>query len=395
MNKSGNWSRVFFGIWMWTAVLCAVMPPVRYSPQARALEGQPLATEQRIRSAAWWPTQSLPRREEYAGPAACAQCHSREAAVQETTPMAKTCVRAGNSKILEGHERLSFRLGQYDYVLTRGGGGNTFSVSNGARSVSVVLEWAFGEGEVGETYVFERRGILYESRLSYFPALRALDFSPGHPHSEPPDLEAALGRPLAANDIHLCFGCHNTAASTAGEFDPDRLIPGVTCEACHGPGAKHVSAMKEGRIADGLTQVVNPGKLDPVDSVEFCGACHRTWTDVLEAGIVGVATVRFQPYRLESSRCWGKGDARITCLACHDPHLPLAREPGSYDKSCLRCHVATEGSSGTPGHPGAACPKGTKNCVTCHMPKYEAPDSHTQFTDHRIRIVGPDRYYPD
>ena len=139
--------------------------------------------------------------------------------------------------------------------------------------------------------------------------------------------------------------------------------------------------MKEGRIAEGLAHVLNPAKLDPVDSVDFCGACHRTWADVMEGGMVGVATVRFQPYRLETSRCWGKGDARITCLACHDPHQPLAHDPGSYDNHCLRCHLAAKGSKGASDHPGAACPRSTKDCATCHMPKYEVPGTHTRFTD--------------
>ena len=309
--------------------------------------------------------------------------------------MAKACVRAADSKILQTHPRLTFHLGPYVYNLTRTGNNSTFSVSNGERSISAVVGWGFGEGEVGETYIFEREGIFYESRLSYFPVLQALDFSPGHPRTTPADLEAAIGLQLNGEDAHRCFGCHNTAASAGGQFDPDRLIAGVTCEACHGPGAKHVSAMKEGRTAEGLTYVLNPARLNPVDSVDFCGACHRTWADVLEAGTVGVRTVRFQPYRLESSRCWGKGDARITCLACHDPHQPLVRDAARYDKACLACHPATKGSTGTADHPGTVCPRSAKDCATCHMPKYEAPDTHTQFTDHRIRVVRLDKYYPD
>ena len=390
MHKVGKRALVFLG-----ATACFAAPFVEGWPQARGLKRQPLATEERIRSAGWWPTKTTPRREEYVGPAACAECHSSEAAVQETTPMAKACVRVADSKTLGAHERLSFRLGRYTYEIVRTASGSLYSVSDGGRSVSAALGWAFGEGEVGETYVFERGGILYEGRLSYFPVLRGTDFTPGQPHSTPPDLEGAIGRPMDSEEARLCFGCHNTASSAGGQFDPDHLIPGVTCEACHGPGATHVSAMKEGRIAAGLTLVLNPAKLDPVDSVDFCGACHRAWADVMEAGMVGIATVRFQPYRLEKSRCWGKGDARITCLACHDPHQPLARDPGSYDDRCLRCHLATKGSKAAFGHPGAACPRGTKNCVTCHMPKYEVPGTHTKFTDHLIGIARSEGSYHD
>jgi hypothetical protein len=77
--------------------------------------------------------------------------------------------------------------------------------------------------------------------------------------------------------------------------------------------------------AKGATEILDPARLDPVDSVDFCGACHHTWQDVVTNGFVntGQFNVRLAPYRLENSRCWGKGDARLTCIACHDPHKPL------------------------------------------------------------------------
>jgi hypothetical protein len=367
----------------------------RSEAQTGDMTGVPSTTEERLQSPGWWPTKHLPQREEYLGPAACAVCHASEAADQKSTPMAKACAPAGSSKHLQAHPRLTFRQGPYTYVLKRTQTGDIFSVTKGEQSISVALAWVLGEGEVGETPVFERDGIYYEGRLSYFPALGALDISPGHPHSVPDDLAAALGFQLTAQDAKFCFGCHNTAAATGGQFHPDRLIPGVTCEACHGPGAKHVAAMKAGQHAQGLDAVLNPAKLGPVDSVDYCGACHRTWSDVLESGATGVRTVRFQPYRLESSRCWGAGDARLTCLACHDPHEPLVRASSAYDAACLRCHSGVGRTEATENSRAIVCPRGTKDCVACHMPKYEAPDTHTEFTDHRIRVVSPDRSYPD
>ena len=35
--------------------------------------------------------------------------------------------------------------------------------------------------------------------------------------------------------------------------------------------------------------------------------------------MTGVANVRFQPYRLISSKCYDAEDSRIRCTACHDP----------------------------------------------------------------------------
>jgi hypothetical protein len=360
-------------------------------PQARGPKGQPLATAERVLAPGWWPTKPTPRREEYVGPAACAECHSSEADVQKTTPMANASVRAANAKALTAHERLSLRSGPYVYDFTRTEGSSVFSVTNGERSVSAVLGWEFGADLVAETYIFERGGTFYEAQLSYFTGLQGLDLTPGHRAASPSDLDGAIGTPLMAVETRLCFGCHTTASSAGGKFDPEHLIPGITCEACHGPGAKHVAAMKAGRIADGLSHILNPAKLSPVDSVDFCGACHRSWADAVENQLEGIGTLRFQPYRLEMSRCWGKGDARLTCLACHDAHQLPVRDSASYDNRCLRCHLGTKASKGASNHPAPACPIGTKNCAGCHMPKVELPGTHAKFTDHWIRIVRAEK----
>jgi formate-dependent nitrite reductase cytochrome c552 subunit len=33
------------------------------------------------------------------------------------------------------------------------------------------------------------------------------------------------------------------------------------------------------------------------------------------------------------------------------------------------------------------CKVAASGCVSCHMPKYEVPQTHTLFTDHEIRMV--------
>jgi hypothetical protein len=152
--------------------------------------------------------------------------------------------------------------------------------------------------------------------------------------------------------------------------------------------------MKAGKINDGRRAILNPRKMSAVASVDFCGACHRTWADVLQTEVTGVANVRFQPYRLESSKCWGRGDARLACYTCHDPHQPLVTATASYDSKCLSCHVAKHGEK-LAEHPGAACPVATSNCASCHMPKVEVPSMHAPFTDHRIRVVRDAAAYPN
>jgi hypothetical protein len=365
-------------------ILCAQEP---------ATIDRQLSTEDRLRKPGWWPTKGAPSRDDYAGPATCAQCHSAIALTQKHSAMASAGTHPANSSILLNHQ-LILHLNPYRYKITQSGGEILYSVGDRTKTSSVPLALAVGAGSrVGQTYLFEKNGTYFESRLSYFSAIQGLDLTPGHTNATPQSLESAAGRPLSGTEAHRCFACHTTASTANYTFAPQHLIPGVTCESCHGPGATHVAAMRAG-IEGGEQLIFNPRRLTPSDSVDFCGACHRTWWDVSSNKDIGILNLRFAPYRLEKSRCWGKGDPRITCVACHDPHKPLAEDPAFYDQRCLACHAAATSSSNA-DHMAAVCPVSKKDCVTCHMSKYDIPGMHYKFTDHWIRITKAGEPYPD
>jgi hypothetical protein len=317
--------------------------------------------------------------------------------------MARTALPVADSDVLAAHDRLTFQTGRITYQIATAAGKSLYTVTDGTHSISALLTWSFGDGHVGQSYLFERDGNFFESRLSYFDTLNGPEFTPGRKLTEPKDLEQAMARPVIASELVRCFACHATASTIADKFDRSRIIPGITCEACHGPGRKHTVAQKlasaEGVVleSDQKTDLIfDPARLNPLDAVDFCGSCHGTWWDVKLAPPVGIANVRAQPYRLEKSRCWGKsGDTRITCTACHDPHQKLVRDTASYDKNCLSCHLAATSMQPTPDHPAPACKVNTKDCASCHMPKYELADFHYRFTDHNIRVVRPDSAYPE
>jgi hypothetical protein len=184
------------------------------------------------------------------------------------------------------------------------------------------------------------------------------------------------------------------------QFDPGRAIPGVTCEACHGPGARHVKAIEAKQLKTAAEAILDPGSFGPVDLVDFCGACHRAPLDVVAAKDYTPLNIRFQPYRLSKSRCWSRPDSSITCVACHDPHEPLMHDAAFYDAKCLACHgraastISTIAVADPPSSRPSTCPVSTNRCVTCHMPKYENSQFHGSFTDHEIRIVHPGDPYP-
>lgn len=351
-----------------------------------------LSTPDRVQDAVWWPTKGTAPRGAYAATSECEKCHADKFV---STEMAKASARFPNPALLDGQPRLSFRQDPYDYEIARSGNDVIESVTDGHSSISRPLFFAFGEGAVGHTYIYEGDGNLYESHVSYYSSIKSLDLTTGHLQLQFADISQALGRRLEPQEAQKCFGCHTTASTTSSQFDPRQAIEGVTCQSCHGPGSKHVQAMMTGEIEQGRRGIVNPGNLDAASSVDFCGACHRTLGDVIQMNVSGVVTVRFQPFRLEESRCWKNAGKRITCVTCHDPHEALMQDSSAYDRVCVSCHSLELTGERRTGEPKVACPVSKTNCVSCHMPKVEIPGMHHAFADHRIRVVNHNDPYPN
>ena len=362
-----------------------------------------MSTEDHLKQPGWWPRKGDASRNDYVGAAACAECHQTEAIGQGQHSMAHTSMPADQSSILKNSDA-QFKLGQYSYKISRNGDKEIYSVTDGTDTFSVPLLWAFGSGSRGQSYLFDRDGQLWEARISFFHD-RGFNITPDHPQGVPKSMALALGRQVPDDERIKCFGCHTVASTTKRHFDPSHPMLGISCEGCHGPGAAHVALAQSGNATPGL--IYNPARLTAAQSVDFCGACHRTWWDA--SLFSGVRTVRFPAFRLEKSKCWGNGDKRVTCVACHNPHRPLDREPAAYDDKCLRCHeskgtthtasksaqqtlltpvAAKNHVQTTAEQPSApACPVATSKCVSCHMPKYEIPSMRNPFTDHKIQIV--------
>lgn len=370
------------------AAFCAVVPA--------SLLAQEL-TEERVQGKDWWPTQGRAPRSEYTGPEACTSCHAAQAASYAGTPMARAAVPAENDQVLSSHAAMAYQLGPYAYSINRTGDQRIYSVTDGTKTISAPLLWAFGQGLgfIGQTYLYRYEGSLYETRVSYYDRLGGLDITPGHERKVPGSLEDAHGNFLHDSVARQCFACHNTASITEDRLTPEQMIIGVTCEACHGPGAKHVALLTAGGKENADKLIFNPTRLKPKVQTDFCGACHRTWWDVKLLDVRGLDNVRFHPYRLQSSRCWTVADQRIACQACHDPHGPPAGTHIDYDEKCMACHAAAASLPEKPAATQKPCPVAKKDCVGCHMPKYEPPAMHFKFTDHWIRVVRADETYPE
>jgi hypothetical protein len=330
------------------------------------------------------PTEVLPD-SEYAGSQACLECHSDKATALKT-PMGRALALPQDAETLRARPWLGFRNGPYSYdIMTTANGSNCF-VTDGKRTISAPIVWAVGNGSVGQTYILQYGRRYVESQVSYYAESRALDTTVGHNPQPPHDLEEAMGSPIPEPALRQCLNCHATSAERDGRLTLNQMSPGIGCERCHGPGAAHIAAVKAGNL--GNLQIINPGHFSVSKATAFCASCHRTRQDVKQFSVPGVGTVRFQAYRLEQSRCYNQDDARLTCTACHNPHLVLEATAISYDSRCLACH---DGSIET----AHRCSVGTHDCVSCHMPKVRVRQANATFTDHRIRIAKPGEPYPN
>jgi len=336
----------------------------------------------------------------YVGPQACARCHQAEMS-QRSTAMGRAMEPAATSAVLRAQPRLTFRSGAYSYEITRKGEQSFYAVSDGTHTISEPILYSFGQGKAGQTYIYRHEGELHESRVSFYRDLKGLDWTMGYQLSTPTSVEDALGRAVKVNEARECFACHSTAAINGLELQLERLIPGITCEACHGPGRDHIAAMDAKRFND--HHIFNPGMMDSDElAQEFCGSCHQSVEKVLTNNQQqGVIRVRFQPYRLFTSRGHDPDDARLRCTACHNPHEDPVQEAAFYDPKCLACHRSSATAKAEVAKPvesasrkDPACPVAQRLCVTCHMPKIEVPGTHFQFTDHRIRTVKPGEPFP-
>lgn len=360
-------------------------------------------TAEHIASERWWPTDSRPPRAAYAGNNACATCHADVVRSQQHSEMAQTLRPAEQSPVLQQHLKDSYLLGSYKYTLNRPGNLVQVHVTDTTGSQAAALEWAFGSGEVGQSYLWRAPdGSFREGRFNFFASLRGFAATPGRLHGEPVDLGMALGRRVEAFEARTCFSCHTTALTADSGLSHQEILAGIGCEACHGPGKEHIAAMQANADAPD-TRIVSPEHMSPEQSVDLCGACHSTAWDVRLMGATGTQTVRFPAYRLEKSRCWGAhGDDRLTCPACHNPHAPLQRDVTAYDRACLQCHATSHPNAAQATVAAAkevssakACPVASTKCVSCHMQKVELPELHANFTDHMIRVVRSRDAVPD
>ena len=237
--------------------------------------------------------------------------------------------------------------------------------------------WAFGAGEKATTYVSQKDAeTIVEHGLTYYAATKSLGITPGHETAT--DTAYRTFDPVGT--ALRCFRCHSTGpVNLLAGYKVQPSEPGVHCEACHGPGLKHVNA-KHVAAKGAPGSILNPKRLGAAGLNELCGACHRQASELDNENDWNNAwNVRHQPQYLHRAACFRNSNGALSCTTCHNPHEPLQRTASAYDArcaACLKCVV----------HKTAIA---NRACVDCHMP--QVPASPTlAFTNHWIGVYEND-----
>ena len=227
----------------------------------------------------------------------------------------------------------------------------------------------------------------------------------------------------------MCADCHSI--DVRKNYDPatDRYRStwaeiSVGCEACHGPGSRHIDwttdeghdptrglnvALDERRGAgwtiDPQTGNARRSRDRRADTeVEVCAPCHSRRAQIAEGWQAGKRFLDFyRPALLEPGLYHADGQQRdevytwgsflqsrmyrqgVTCSDCHEPHAGKLRAEGNA--LCSTCHSAAKYDA-MDHHRHAGTGAGTR-CVDCHMPPttYMVVDPRR---DHSLRVPRPD-----
>jgi len=377
-----------------------------------------------------------PAAADYVGAAACKQCHETEFKAWAGSHHQLAMQEANASTVLGNFDDAKFKhFGTESRFFKRDGRFMVRTDGPDGKLADFEIKYTFGVWPLQQYLIefpggrYQTLGIAWDARTKGEGGQRWFHLYPG----EKIDHEDQLHWTGLYQNWNLqCAACHSTnlkkgydAASNTYKTTFNEI--NVACEACHGPGSRHLEWAKLARppyashsdkglvvlksrwneawklpAVDGKTAQRDQPAADALMNV--CAACHARRSTITESGTPGApledthrlalltapnyyadGQQREEVYVWSSflqTRMFQRG---VTCMDCHEPHTLKLRAEGNA--LCVRCHNAAEfdtekhhfHKAGTPG----------AQCVECHMPEqnYMVVDARR---DHGIRSPRPD-----
>lgn len=394
--------------------------------------------------AAWWLLNSATRAPEpsqagaatYVGAKTCASCHAAEFQAWQGSHHRLAMQEASESTVLGDFNNAKFRHYGVESTFFRRDG--RFMVrTDGAdgRLADFDIRYTFGVWPLQQYLIgfpggrYQTLGIAWDSRTRNEGGQR---WFPIYPNEKMDHTDQLHWTGLYQNWNLECAACHSTNLkkgydAASNTYNTTFSEINVACEACHGPGSRHVNWAKQARApyppqGDKGLVVLKTNWKDawkfpaadaehaqrdkPADAAAMntCAACHARRSTIAESVTPGalledthrlalLTPPNYYPdgQQREEDYVWSsflqtemvqKG---VTCMDCHDAHTLKLRAEGNA--LCTRCHSAARFD--TDKHHFHKAGTTGAQCVECHMPgqNYMVVDARR---DHGIRVPRPD-----
>jgi predicted CXXCH cytochrome family protein len=385
--------------------------------------------------------QSLPitAAAQYIGSDACASCHRPEADEWRTSQHRDAMADANDETVLGRFDGSTFSYaGTTSTFLKRDGAFYLRTDGRDGKLADFQVKYTFGLYPLQQYLVEFQDGrlqvpsIAWDARPRSEGGQRWFHLYPQERITH--DDELHWTRPAQSWNF-MCADCHSTGVRknydrAADRFETRSSEISVGCEACHGPGSRHVewtgtlgSSQPASRDeAKGLnvqlherrgsTWSINPANGNAFRSqpratereIEVCAQCHARRGQIAEGYEAGKPFLdHYRPALLSTPLYHADGQQRdevynwgsflqskmyaqgVTCSDCHNAHTGKVRASGNT--LCAGCHLPTKYDTTshhrhTPGGAGAAC-------IGCHMPatNYMVVDPRH---DHSLSVPRPD-----
>ena len=375
----------------------------------------------------------------YVGAAACAGCHGKESADWSGSQHAVAMREANDSSVRGDFNGASFTYAGATSTFFRRGGKYLVRTDGPDGTLQEYeIRYTFGVSPLQQYLIalpggrLQPLSIAWDTRPEAEGGARWFHLYPGQGITHTDELHWT-GRQQNWN--YMCSDCHSTNVkkgydAAADSFRTTWSEIDVSCEACHGPGSRHVEwagrprwyraipGRSSGFAADlderrGVRWSIDPATGNARRSVprtsdvevQACARCHSRRAEIAEGYEPGEPLLdHYLPSLIMPGLYHADGQQRdevytygsflqsrmfhagVTCSDCHEPHTQRLRAEGNA--LCAGCHAATKYDNAAHTFHGKG---GTgAKCVSCHMPAttYMQVDARR---DHSIRIPRPDQ----
>jgi len=371
----------------------------------------------------------------HVGAKACAECHAKQYDAWQRSHHALAMQVADDKTVLGNFDDAKFKyVGVESRFFKRDGRFMVRTDGPDGKLADFEIQYTFGVWPLQQYLIefpggrYQTLGIAWDARPKNEGGQRWFHLYPGEKIDHNDQLHWAG---LYQNWNLQCAACHSTnlkkgydAASNTYKTTFSEI--NVACEACHGPGSRHVEWAKQARPPyasqsdKGLvvlrsrwneawkfaaTDAASAQRDQPAADalMNVCAACHARRSTIAEEGQAGAPLEdTHRPALLTAPNYYVDGQQReevyvwcsflqtkmyqrgVTCMDCHEPHALKLRAEGNA--LCVRCHNAAALDT-EKHHFHKAGTKGAQ-CVECHMPaqNYMVVDARR---DHGIRSPRP------